>query len=69
MLKSNLYELTKTCETSRTAISSYGIKYEVRGTLTGPNSHALHVVTVRIILEATGETRFVTLFPDREVNL
>jgi hypothetical protein len=69
VLQSDLYELTKTCEISGTAISPYGIKYEVRGTLTGPNSQALHVVTVWIMLEATGERRFVTLFPDREVNL
>ena len=55
-------------QVSDTETSPYGIKYEVRGTLTGPNGGTLHVVTVWITLEATGETRFVTLFPDREGN-
>ena len=49
-------------------ISPYGIKYEVRGALTGPNNKTLHVVTIWITLAATGETRFVTLFPDREAH-
>jgi len=48
--------------------SPYGTKYEVRGTLSGIKHHKLHVITIWIKLEATGETRFVTLFPDREVN-
>jgi hypothetical protein len=49
-------------------MSPYGIKYEVRGSLTGPNGQTLRIVTVWITLEATGETRFVTLFPEREVT-
>lgn len=65
-LERDLYELAKIYEISDIAISPYGIKYEVRGTLTGPNDRTLYVVTVWITLEAAGETRFVTLFPDRE---
>jgi hypothetical protein len=42
------------------------IKWEVQGILVGPNGQVLRVVTVWITLEASGETRFVTLFPDRE---
>jgi hypothetical protein len=52
-------------EISELEISAYGIKYTVRGTLNGPNGRTLHVVTVWISIAATGETRFVTLFPDR----
>jgi len=47
-------------------ISPYGVKWEVEGTLVGPNGQVLRVVTVWITLEGSGETRFVTLFPDRE---
>jgi hypothetical protein len=66
VLKQDLYELVKLHEVADTIISPYGIKQEIYGVLTGPNGQTLHVVTVWITLEATGETRFVTLFPDRE---
>ena len=62
----DLHDLAKTCEISNMTISPYGMKWEVQGTLAGPHGQALHVVTVWIILEATEETRFVTLFPARE---
>ena len=64
----DLFELVRSQEVSDVTISPYGIKYEVRGALTGPNSRTLHVVTIWITLAATGETRFVTLFPDREAH-
>jgi hypothetical protein len=67
-LERDLHELARTQEISDVAISPYGIKYEVRGTLAGPNGEILYAVTVWITLEATGETRFVTLFPDREAH-
>ena len=67
-LERDLYELAMFHDISASTISPYGIKYDIRGTLTGPNSKILHVVTVWITLEAIGETRFVTLFPDREAN-
>lgn len=66
ILESDLRQLAKTHEISYTEISPYGTKYEVRGTLAGPNGHTLHIVTVWIKLEGTEETRFVTLFPDRK---
>jgi hypothetical protein len=68
VLARDLFELVRSQEVSDVTISPYGIKYEVRGALTGPNSRTLHVVTVWITLAATGETRFVTLFPDREAH-
>ena len=68
VLERDLYQLAKTHEISATETSPYGIKYEVRGLLQGPNGSTLHVVTIWITLEATGETRFVTLFPDREIH-
>jgi len=68
VLERDLRQLAQDNEISDIETSPYGIKYEVRGTLTGPNGRTLHVVTIWIKLEATGETRFVTLFPDREVE-
>jgi hypothetical protein len=66
VLERDLRQLAKSHPVARLETSPYGIKYEVPGVLHGPNGQALHVVTIWITLEATGETRFVTLFPDRE---
>src|SRR5262249_15874467 len=65
-LARDLHDLAKTYEISDRTISSYGIKWEVQGSLTGPNGQVLYVVTVWITLETSGEPRFVTLFPDKE---
>jgi len=67
VLEYDLRQLIAKREVSGVETSPFGIKYEVRGPLIGPNGHVLHVVTVWIKLMATGETRLVTLFPDREV--
>jgi hypothetical protein len=45
--------------------TEYGPKYQIRGTLTGPNGRALRVLTVWMKEEATGETKFITLLPDK----
>ena len=66
VLARDLHDLAKTYEISDKVISPYGIKWEVQGSLTGPNGQVLYVVTVWIMLETSGETRFVTLFPDKE---
>ena len=68
VLERDLRELAKGQETSKLETSPYGIKYVIRGTLNGPNGGRLRVMTVWITLAATGETRFVTLSPDREVE-
>ncbi|MFB6214671.1 MAG: DUF6883 domain-containing protein [Candidatus Bipolaricaulia bacterium] len=67
-LKEDLFELATRNEVTETESSPYGTKYEVRGKLTGPNGRELHVVSIWIELEKSGEIRFVTLFPDREVE-
>ena len=66
VLKKDLTDLAKTHEIANSVTSLYGAKHELRSVLTGPNHQTLHVVTVWIMLTATGETRFVTLFPDRD---
>ncbi len=45
--------------------TDYGPKYRIRGTLTGPNGRILRVVTIWMKENATNQTKFVTLFPDR----
>ena len=45
--------------------TEYGPKYRIRGTLTGPNGRALRVVTIWMKDDATNQTKFVTLFPDK----
>jgi hypothetical protein len=48
--------------------TQYSEMYKIKGHLKGPNGTILHVITVWICLRATGETRFVTLVPDKEAG-
>lgn len=66
ILERDLRMLATGSEITNVESSPFGIKYEVRGTLKGPNGKILDVVTIWIKLEATGETRFVTLFPEKK---
>jgi hypothetical protein len=45
--------------------TEYGPKYRIRGTLTGPNGRVLRVLTIWMKENATNQTKFVTLFPDK----
>jgi hypothetical protein len=45
--------------------TEYGPKILIRGTLTGPNGRALRVASIWMKEDATGETKFVTLLPDK----
>jgi len=45
--------------------TEYGSKYLIRGTLTGPNGQVLRIVTIWMKENATNQTKFVTLFPDK----
>jgi hypothetical protein len=67
-LDHDLRQLAIAQDISNTEPSLYGTKYEVCGQLRGPNGRTLPVVTVWITLHATGETRLVTLFPDRRAR-
>ncbi len=42
----------------------YGIKYAIRGILRGPNGIHLRVVSYWATIKASGQTRFLTLYPD-----
>jgi hypothetical protein len=43
--------------------TKYGTIYEIRGNLHGPNGRVLSVVTIWMTEIATGQTKFVTLYP------
>ena len=45
--------------------TEYGPKYRIRGTLTGPNGRVLRVLTIWMKENATNQTKFVTLVPDK----
>lgn len=45
--------------------TEYGPKYQIRATLRGPNGRVLPIVTIWMREEATNQTKFVTLFPDK----
>jgi hypothetical protein len=45
--------------------TEYGPKYRIRGTLTGPNGRTLRVLSIWMKEDATGNTKFVTLRPDK----
>lgn len=44
--------------------TEYGDKYRIHGTLTGPNGRTLRVASIWMTEEATGQTKFITLYPD-----
>ena len=43
--------------------TEYGDKYCIRGILTGPNGRPLHVASFWMTENATGITKFITLYP------
>ena len=45
--------------------TEYGDKYAIRGKLKGPNGRSLRGVSVWMTENATGKTKFVTLFADK----
>jgi hypothetical protein len=47
--------------------TEYGKKYLIVGTLTGPNDRKSSVVSVWMIEAATGATKFITLYPARNI--
>ncbi len=46
--------------------SQYGQTYEISGRLIGPNGKTLAVNTVWMIENASGVTKFITLYPYKE---
>jgi hypothetical protein len=46
--------------------TEYGDKYRIRGTLKGPNGSQLRIVSIWMIEEANGRSKFVTLYPEKD---
>ena len=45
--------------------TEYGTKYRIRGVLRGPNGRELRIVSFWMTVEATGLTKFLTLYPEK----
>ena len=46
--------------------TEYGQMYEINGQLVGPNGEILSVRTIWLTERATGDTKFITMYPARE---
>jgi hypothetical protein len=46
--------------------TEYGRMYEINGQLVGPNGKILSVRTIWMTERATGDTKFITMYPARE---
>ena len=62
-LRDALLALAQGAESNPGQSSSYGQKYEVRGTITGPLGRQASVVTVWMVPEGRDFAHFVTAFP------
>ena len=65
-LETDLRRLIQNQDAELVRTTQYGDLYRVAGRLIGPSARALNVVTIWITLSLNGETRFVTLVPDKE---
>ena len=45
--------------------TQYGQMYEIKGKLTGPNGKSLIVSTIWMTENETGNTKFITMYPDK----
>ena len=66
VLEADLRELAAMAEAVSERATDFGQIISAKGTLRGPNGVTLRVKTIWIRLDATNETRFVTLHPDKE---
>lgn len=64
-LKEDLILFAQRNSIGSSEITPFGEKYTIRGTLKGPNGYDLHIVTIWMTLKSTMETRFITLYPDK----
>ena len=48
-----------------TEYTRYGQLYEIKGNLTGPNGKTLAVCTIWMTEAATGDTKFITMYPEK----
>ncbi len=65
-LERDLRKQILTLDAKLTENTEYGSMYEIRGKLTGPNGTGLKVVTIWMMDDITYQTKFITLYPDKE---
>lgn len=65
-LETDLRKLAATAESESDGQNAFGEFLRARGELHGPNGVILKVNTIWIRLAESDETRFVTLYPDKE---
>ena len=63
ILESDLRSMLS-AEAERSEVTIYGRKFEVRGTIVGPNGRSARLAAVWIILVGEAVPRFVTAFPE-----
>lgn len=66
-LEQDLREQILPLDATPTEETRYGNKYEIRGILTGPNGRGLPVVTIWMTEFPSQKTKFITLYPNKEV--
>jgi hypothetical protein len=65
-LEADLRRQHLTLDASPGKASPYGRKYEILGSLLGPNGHSAWVRTIWIVLSEETAARLVTLIPEKE---
>lgn len=64
-LAQDLRDQILTLEATLVEETRYGKMYEIAGELRGPNGRTLAVRTVWMAESATGQVKFITLYPDK----
>ena len=62
LLENDLRTQILSIDATPTESTKYGQMYEIRGKLTGPNGKSLSVYTVWMTENATGDTKFITMY-------
>ena len=57
-------QLERDAELSRK--TEYGDLFKIRGEITGPKGISLRVITIWMTEYKSGQTKFITLFPDKK---
>ena len=64
-LMADIREQLMPLEAELVETTDYGPKFALAGVLSGPNGRALRVVSIWMTEAATGQTKFITLYPDK----
>jgi hypothetical protein len=66
LLENDLRNLILSADAIPIENTEYGQMYEIRRKLLGPNGKSLSVCTIWMTETATGKTKFITMYPDKE---